>query len=173
LSEILTQVTNPYAYFALVLNLQPGRHRYTFELMSTLFALTDKVVMQFKHFFRKRRPADRSQIVQPVLLTPSHGSYPMGHAAQSYLVAAVLTNLVVGNAANTDVETQLGRLAERISFNRVVAGVHYVEDLTAGKALGTELAKYFLNQAGAPTVAPAESTTALNWLWTRAKREWA
>jgi len=129
--------------------------------------------MQFKHYFRIRRPADRSQIVQPVLLTPSHGSYPMGHAAQSYLVAAVLKDLVVGNTANTDVETQLGRLAERISFNRVVAGVHYVEDLSAGKALGVALAAYFLNEAGAPTVPPAESTTAVNWLWTRAKQEWA
>jgi membrane-associated phospholipid phosphatase len=172
ISEILTQVTNPYAYFSMVLNLQPGRHRYTFELMSALFTLTDKVVMQFKHFFRILRPADRSQIVQPVLLTPSHGSYPAGHAVQSYLVTGVLKKLLVLYGAKPDVDTQLTRLAERISFNRVVAGVHFQEDVDEGQALGAALASYFLYKAGAPTVPPAQSTSAVNWLWSRASEEW-
>ena len=82
MAEILTQVTVPYSFFAMVLNLQPGRHRHTFELMSTVFRLSSTVVMQFKHHLRVRRPADRSPLVQPVLAVPGHASYPAGHATQ-------------------------------------------------------------------------------------------
>ena len=171
LSEILTQVANPYAYFSMVLNLQPGRHRHTFELMAMLFALTDKVVMQFKHFFRIRRPADRSQLVQPVLLTPSHGSYPAGHAVQSNLVAAVLKTLV-GAGATSDAFVQLTRLADRIGENRVIAGVHYPADIDAGKPLGEALSKYVQFMAGYPGSLGAPPALAVNWLWRQAWAEW-
>src|SRR5262249_44936112 len=152
-------------------NLQPGRHRFTFELMSTLFALTDKVVMQFKHFFRIRRPADRSQLVQPVLLTPSHGSYPAGHSVQSHFVAAVLKTLV-GAAANSDADVQLSRLALRIADNRVIAGVHYPEDIDAGKPLGEALSRYVQFMAGYPASMGAPPALAVNWLWKQAWAEW-
>jgi len=186
LSEILTQVTNPYAYFSMVLNLQPGRHRYTYELMAMLFALTDKVVMEFKHCFRILRPADRSQLVQPVILTPSHGSYPAGHSVQSHLVALVLKALVTA-AKDSDADVQLTRLADRISENRVVAGVHFPEDIEKGIPLGEALARYVLFAAGytdadianavasPPLMVLAPSTVdgkAVNWLWRQAWAEW-
>jgi len=168
LNEILTQVAVPYSFFAMLLNLQPGRHRRTYELMATALILSGIAVMKFKHHFRVRRPADHSPLIQPVILTPSHGAYPMGHASQSNILAKVLTDLVDSKLGG-DTAVQLQRLADRISENRVIAGVHFEEDVTAGTTLGQALGTRFL--ALAKTT--ATPTTALQWLWTQAAAEWA
>jgi membrane-associated phospholipid phosphatase len=175
MNEILTQITVPYAFFAMLLNLQPGRHSHVYELMAAALQLSGLVVMQFKHHFRVRRPADRSPLVQPVILTPGHGSFPAGHATQCHLLATILTRLVGnrlgGDSTNPggDVPAQLKMLADRIGENRVVAGVHYKEDIEQGAVLGNELAAYFLAKA-----IPAASTppgTPLQWLWNKANTE--
>jgi membrane-associated phospholipid phosphatase len=123
--------------------------------------------MKFKHHFRVRRPTDHSPLIQPVILTPSHGSYPAGHASQGNILVKVLTDLV-GSKLGTDLPNQLQLLADRVSENRVVAGVHFEEDMTAGKALGQALGTRFLALAKTTAV----PTTALQWLWTQAAAEW-
>jgi len=169
MSEIVTQLSQPTAYFAMLLNLQPGRHRYTFELMSTVFKLSTFASMQFKHHFRVLRPADRSPLVQPIINTPRHGSYPAGHATQCAFVATVLTAVVGTHFQDSngqdDFPVQIGLLADRIAHNRVVAGLHFLEDNVKGRALGIALAGYFLNLV---TV----NGTALKWLFAGAKSEW-
>ena len=169
MAEILTQVGPPTAFFAMVLNLQPGRHRCTLELMSTVFGLTSLVTQPCKHHFRARRPADRSVLVQPVIQTPRHGAYPAGHATQCAFVAEVL-KAVVGTAtagsAGNDFTTQVDALAKRISENRVVAGLHYNEDNVAGKELGEKLARYLLD------VCAKREGSALHWLLGKASDEW-
>lgn len=164
MNEILTQVTVPYAYFAMVLNLQPGRHRATYELMSAVFRLSTIIVMQFKHHFRIRRPADRSSLIQPVLLTPGHGSYPAGHATQCHFMAAVLKKLT-NATASSEVADQLDKLATRIAENRVVAGLHYPEDNDVGELLGKQLAEHFIFRA-------TDAGSAVEWVWGKAKAEW-
>jgi hypothetical protein len=189
MAEILTQVQVPYAFFAAVMNLQAGRHRYTYELMLTVFRLSSTVVMQFKNHLRVRRPADRSPLVQPVLPTPGHASFPAGHATQCHFVAAVLKALVAQarkadlaesdllpdringtlatlDPALADLSQQLDKLAERIAYNRVVAGLHYEADNEEGMKLGIALAGYFLPRVRAGRHA------ALAWLWKRALDEW-
>jgi len=168
LNEILTQVAVPYSFFAMLLNLQPGRHRRTYELMATALILSGIAVMKFKQHFRVRRPADHSPLIQPVILTPSHGSYPAGHSTQGNILVKVLTALV-DSKLGSNTAFQLQRLADRISANRVVAGVHFEEDMSAGAALGQELGTRFLNLARTTTT----PTTALQWLWTQAAAEWA
>jgi membrane-associated phospholipid phosphatase len=168
MNEILAQVTVPFAFFAMVLNLQPGRHRFTYELMSAALQLSGSAVMQFKHHFAVRRPADRSPLVQPVLLTPNHGSFPAGHATQCNLLAYILKELV-GNRLGGDVVDQLFQLAARVGENRVIAGVHYDADITAGAILGKALAEYFLRKAKTP--AGSTPKTALQWLWNKADSE--
>ena len=162
--EILTQVTVPYAFFGMVLNLQRGRHRHTYELMSAVFSFSSTMVMQFKNHFAVRRPADRSPLVQPVLPTPGHGSYPAGHATQCHFVATVLKGLA-GKAFGAELTNQLDRLAERIAYNRVVAGLHYEPDNDAGQKLGKDLGFYFMDKAHV-------TGSALEWLWKRAEGEW-
>lgn len=181
LNEILTQVEIPYSFFAMVLNLQPGRHRYTYELMSAAMQLSGLAVMQFKHHFRVRRPADRSPLVQPLLLTPGHGSFPAGHATQCHFLADLLTHLIgnrLGGSAGHpggDLKHQLQLLADRVSANRVIAGLHYWPDIHEGKKLGRDLAKHFIALASPAPTAQASSAPApsLQWLWNKAyDEEW-
>jgi hypothetical protein len=159
----------------MILNLQPGRHRFTYEMMYAAMHLSGVAVMQFKHHFRVRRPADRSPLVQPVVLTPAHGSFPAGHATQCYFLATILKDLV-GNRLGGDnlhpggdVPDQLDKLAARVGENRVIAGVHYEEDITAGAQLGKDLGAYFLKKA--KPVVGAQPQTALQWLWKKADGE--
>src|SRR5690606_185274 len=140
--EILTQVAPPYSYFAMVLNLQSGRHRHTFELIGAALSFASTVGQRFKHHFRIARPADRSKLVQPVLMTPGHGAYPAGHSTQMHLVRLLLVDAwkLGGTAGDWRAEaaTQLERLANRIAENRVVAGLHYEADNEAGKLLAQQ-----------------------------------
>jgi hypothetical protein len=103
-------------------------------------------------------------LVQPVLLNPGHWSYPAGHASQCYFASAILTNLTVAKLG-PDVTNQLDKLAQRIGENRVVAGVHYPEDIDKGKALGQSLAAMLEYRAKA-------EPSALNWLFRQARSEW-
>jgi hypothetical protein len=164
MNEILTQVAAPYSFFAALLNLQPGRHKRTYELMTAALGLSKIAVMQFKHAFGVRRPSDHSPLVQPVLQTPNHGSFPAGHASQCHILADLLGSLV-GNKLGADLAAQLPKLADRIGENRVVAGVHYSGDITGGKTLGKALKTYFETKAKI-------AGSALEWLSQQATAEW-
>ncbi|MEO6434794.1 MAG: hypothetical protein ABIP55_03395, partial [Tepidisphaeraceae bacterium] len=177
MSEILTQVTLPVSFFAALLNLQRGRFRNTLELLTVAAAYASVVGQRFKHHFRVLRPADRSSLVQPVLLTPQHGAFPAGHATQCHLLKALLAELKP-NPGNETL-SQLDSLARRIAENRVVAGLHYPVDNLEGEKLAKVLAARMIKLAtppAAPTTAPAlppPPATPLQWLWKRAKAEWA
>jgi hypothetical protein len=132
--------------------------------MSTAFRFSTATVMQFKHFFRVPRPADVSPLVQPVLLTPGHGTFPAGHASQCRIVAELL-KAVAGPALADVHKTQLTKLVDRIAQNRVTAGLHYEQDNVEGQLLGAALAKHVETQAAVPD-------SALGCLWDAAKDEW-
>jgi hypothetical protein len=163
LAEILIQVSPPYMFFAAVLNLQAGRHRRTFELMSIVQSFGAVVIHQFKHAFRVVRPADRSSLIQPIINTPGHGSYPAGHALQCHLQKHVLDTMIGWTGAG-ERYGQLDRLAKRIAENRIVAGLHYETDNVEGAKLAKPVADYFCKKA-------AVADSALKWLFDLAKEE--
>ena len=140
--------------------------------------------MQFKHAWGVRRPTDRSSLIQPVILTPNHGSYPAGHSTQCWFVAEVLKELIkyrktagvitgVTVAHQPEIDNQLEALADRIGVNRIVAGVHYKDDIDEGKELGKRLAKYFIAKSTGKNTAGGAVTAgpALDWLWRKAMNE--
>ncbi len=60
-------------------------------------------------------------------------SYPSGHATMGYAAAAVLANLMPGNA-----QVILARASD-YAESRLICGVHYRADIDAGQVLGNVL----------------------------------
>jgi hypothetical protein len=106
------------------------------------------VEMRFKHALACYRPVEYDAQVQPMITTPGHGSFPMGHATQTYAVSYVLKQLLLLDASTYPehhwVLDQLDRLSARITTNRVIAGVHFPVDSMAGRMLGVALGEYFV-----------------------------
>ena len=146
-SEILMQTTDTWSFFATVLPFRLDKTPFTCKLMAAAQELALHVEMRFKHEFACARPNEYSAQIQPMIPTPLHGTYPMGHMCEAAVISELLIALI-GAAANPPAQTrlaeQLRRLALRIGENRIVAGVHFNVDLLAGQALGEWLAKYFI-----------------------------
>jgi acid phosphatase (class A) len=79
----------------------------------------------------RARPAQVWPAIAPVIPTPAHPSYPSGHSTQNHLIAACMKLAVPDLASACDI------LANRIAFNRELAGVHFPSDTAAGKRIAT------------------------------------
>nr|WP_281376642.1 phosphatase PAP2 family protein [Rubricella aquisinus] len=137
--------------------LHPARTRWTIELLSLVLRTTVTVEMNMKNVLAVRRPQELSAQVQPMIQTPPHGAFPSGHAGESFAVATVMAELTKDRqdqvyGPNNHVWTeQFMRQAARIATNRVVAGVHYPIDSSAGQILGTSIGLYLLERFRAGT----------------------
>jgi hypothetical protein len=145
-SEVLAQtLPSQVPFWAPVIGMQPHRHPWTQQLVALALSLTVSVEMRFKHAFACPRPFQLSPQIQPMIPTPGHGSWPSGHATESYVVAVLLQSLLQNvNGNGSAYGEQLQRLAARVATNRVVAGVHYPVDSAVGRLLGTALAEFFV-----------------------------
>jgi hypothetical protein len=137
--EILAQIDHQWAFWSALLPLRADLKPRTLEVLQSVIWLCVSVEMRFKQVLGVRRPQEFSPQVQPVITTPGHGSFPMGHATQAYAVAETLRRLL-GLTLTDSLAVQLERQAHRIAINRIVAGVHFPVDLVAGMMLGKSLA---------------------------------
>jgi len=157
--EILAQIDSQFAFIAAVTGLNVSRYKWTMEWLAVMLQFTIEVELMFKHVFACYRPVDLSPQIQPIISTPGHGSYPMGHAAQAFATIVALTGLLK-IAPGDPAYVQLYRQARRFSVNRVVAGVHFPIDAAAGQMLGTTLGEFFLWMNNIKTVKCMERTFA-------------
>jgi hypothetical protein len=141
-SEVLSQIDAVLAFWSSVVNLHPDRRRWTLELLATAVRMAGHVEMRFKHALACRRPVELSPQIQPMILTPGHGSLPSGHACEAFVAAYVLWQLIAPKSQEYCV--QLLRQAARVAINRQVAGVHFPVDSAAGQVLGLSLGEYFV-----------------------------
>jgi acid phosphatase (class A) len=74
------------------------------------------------------------QDVRPV------ASYPSGHAIRATVYGRLLAEVF------PDKKDELTTLAEQIGYGRVIAGVHYPEDIVAGQKLGNAYADVIVRQ---------------------------
>jgi hypothetical protein len=150
IAEVNIQIDDILSFFGALAQLDSGRRRYTLELLNAVQRLCFHVEFMVKHLCRAARPVDFSPSVQPMIQTPSHSSYPNGHACEAFALATVLWRL---RTRKTDVEAAIGggamefRLAERIAANRIIAGVHFPVDTIAGAVLGTLIGQVVLDLA--------------------------
>ncbi|HYP71765.1 MAG TPA: phosphatase PAP2 family protein, partial [Variovorax sp.] len=144
--EVLTQMGNTLAFWGTLVPLHTERMRRTRELIEAAVQFAMVVEMRFKHELACWRPTDLSAQIQPMIATPGHGSLPSGHCTEAYAVNVVLQCLLEMHKepdASESLRRQFDRTAERISTNRVVAGVHFPIDNVAGRLLGSVLGRYF------------------------------
>ena len=90
-----------------------------------------------KNHFKRPRPLVADARVKP-LFEMSDPGYPSGHALRGQMFALVLSELAPDKA-----ETLLARGRE-IGWSRVVGGVHFPSDVSAGRTLGQALAREML-----------------------------
>ncbi len=139
--EVLAQADGFWPFFERLLGFSLGSAPTLAELLAVGDAWCVPVLMMFKHELAWRRPVQESSLVLPVIQTPGHGSMPSGHATLAAFQAELLRTLLYPRDSLRS--QQLDRLARRIAFNRVVAGVHFPVDNLVGYRLGTQLAQLF------------------------------
>lgn len=87
-----------------------------------------------KAYFARPRPFEAGENLDICDDASDHNnSYPSGHATMGYTAAAVLADLIPGNA-----QIILARASD-YAESRLVCGVHYPSDLEAGHVLATAL----------------------------------
>jgi acid phosphatase (class A) len=105
----------------------------TAALMTRLMTETRDITGAAKTAFDRRRPYETDPGVVPCAPvaagTPLSGSYPSGHAMVGWLAALVLADMAPEKA---DALLERGR---RYGDSRVVCGVHYPSDVTAGRLM--------------------------------------
>jgi hypothetical protein len=147
LTEIAAQVVPPFAFWCAALPLHPDRMPRTIELIQLTLTLCSFAEQRFKHALAVPRPQYFNPKVMPAILTPGHGSLPSGHATEAFAVSTVLHRLLFGQAVSEEAKNaqkMLLALAARIANNRMVAGLHTPIDTSAGRMLGTVLARYLI-----------------------------
>jgi len=147
LPEILAQRDDFRVFFRVLLGLDGSASPLQAEVLAVAWEWATPLVMALKHELAALRPVQRAPSVMPVIPTPAHGALPSGHATMAALTAEILTQLRLGGDHQHRRALQMDRLARRIAFNRVVAGVHFPLDSAVGYALGLQLAGHFVGWA--------------------------
>jgi len=133
-------------YFSMVAGIDRVRHKWTSLFLTAVQRQIARTTHQVKFAFSSARPCVYSRNVMPVIQTPSHSTFPSGHASEAFALATVLEFITKGTqGAGTDPLEQhdmsrFYRMANRIAENRVVAGLHFPIDSAAGASLGCALA---------------------------------
>jgi acid phosphatase (class A) len=97
-----------------------------------------------KTFFHRARPYTTDPSLKSCAEKtdkPEFTSYPSGHSTVGYAMGVVLASLIPSRA-----QAILAR-SEDFAENRLVCGVHYRSDITAGEAFGTVLALDLMRNA--------------------------
>lgn len=147
LPEILAQARGLWPFFGSVTGLGLEQSAAFYDLLIALERWMLGLLMLLKHRVAATRPVVASSLVMPLIETPGHGSMPSGHAAQAAFNAELLSLLLYHDEHGVLQPKYHGRvqlldrLARRIAFNRVVAGVHFPVDNLVGYWLGRQLAR--------------------------------
>lgn len=106
----------------------------TFAMLKQVYNDTGIVVETTKQFWGALRPYDAApKQVKLLLNTANNNAYPSGHTTLAYILAEVIGLLV------PDQRPALRQQANKVAQHRIQAGMHYPEDIDAGKKLGAIL----------------------------------
>lgn len=140
LGEIVQQNQNFQVCWLQLLNVGRTSHPHTYLLMKLIARCGELAMMMLKRRNPARpRPSQVCPMLYPPVPVPGHASYPAGHALIGSLTSACLAELIPAHAQALEV------LAARVGFNRVLAGLHFRQDVDVGLDVGRQL-KPFVQQ---------------------------
>jgi hypothetical protein len=119
-------------YFLGMLMIDPGRMPATHLLIRVARRLGEHIAMCLKGEFRCPRPSQLCSAIVPMIDPPATPSFPSGHSLQAALIARCLSSL----APPMQPPILIEELAERVGENRIIAGLHYLQDHVIGLAIG-------------------------------------
>jgi membrane-associated phospholipid phosphatase len=108
-----------------------------------------EVVLRLKNRMQVPRPSALTNNLTPLIDSPTHSSFPGGHAIIAHAVATVLKHLLGDSTA------ALSALADTAGSHRVQAGLHTAFDTSQGKSLGIAIGNFMINalaERGSPYV---------------------
>jgi membrane-associated phospholipid phosphatase len=120
----------------------PNAHRvYTYLTM----AISDATIAAWesKYFYNRPRPSEADATLPVVLPTPRSPSYPSEHAAAAGAAATVLSYFF------PDETSSFEAMAEEAAQSRVLAGLQFPSDSSAGLELGRRVAEQVIARAKA------------------------
>ena len=94
-----------------------------------------------KYVYNRRRPSEARRGLPTALPVPNSPSYPSEHAATAQAAASVLAYFLPAEAASFQ------SMAEEAGWSRVLAGLQYPSDYTAGLDLGRKVAEQVIAKA--------------------------
>ena len=120
----------------------PNAHRvYTYLTMAIYDATI--AAWESKYFYNRPRPSEADAALPVVLPTPRSPSYPSEHAAAAGAAATVLSYFF------PDETSSFKAMAEEAAQSRVLAGVQFPSDSSAGLELGRRVAEQVIARAKA------------------------
>jgi len=169
LGEIGAQVSSIAPFFATLGRFERSDKKSTNLFMAWVSGMVSRMVLAIKFGVSYPRPVELNQHVMPIIPTPSHSSFPSGHATAAFALATVQQHLLTSASIDeTELSKQLDslafRLAARIAENRVVAGVHFPVDNAAGAILGFKIAQALVVAAKGGGKVKALTFNAPDWL---------
>ncbi|MBP7142879.1 MAG: phosphatase PAP2 family protein [Opitutaceae bacterium] len=114
----------------------PRTAEFFLQIDSDRYAISSKG----KQVWQRPRPPLLDSRIKPCVHLPKSGSYPSGHSTQAFLWANLLAEIFPEHRA------ALRERAELVAWSRIIGGVHYPTDITAGRMLGDRLAEEFLRR---------------------------
>ncbi len=96
-----------------------------------------------KYVYNRRRPSEVRRGLPTALSVPNSPSYPSEHAATAQAAASVLAYFLPAEAQSFQA------MAEEAGWSRVLAGLQYPSDYTAGLELGRKVAEQVIAKAKA------------------------
>ena len=128
-----------YGVLALVvLLLNPVVARWLVPAMALAFAVELPVQKIVKHGLKRRRPCHTIPEITNLVNMPDEFSFPSGHTAGAFIMAALLSRAV------PQIALPLYLLAGLVGLSRVYNGVHYPGDVLMGFVLGVASAQLAL-----------------------------
>lgn len=97
-----------------------------------------KVVDPVKAHFARTRPYSSNPQIKPLVRPSTSGSYPSGHATRSTITAILLSKM------SPEKQAAIFIRADAYAMSRVIGGMHYLEDLEAGRIAGSAIASALL-----------------------------